>query len=604
MNELLAWCKQLVRGYDDVHVVDFSNVSFGSGMALAAILHETGGLTVWEYAELDPTRPDETLHTIGIACERLGLPLDLGSPQRTQQCVANWQNYFRGGAQKQSQSTQQPQQQTTRKPPSPRPPPKKLPGMPRPPGRAAPLPRASPIDTPPAAEPDRQLLKSPRKPANAAPRRPPSRKKMEPTNADFLDDDLEEDDSTYDDEPEAEKPKTPSPRPTSSPRPPGGMGYGVSLAELTQVKNKVSPRPSAPPASRPPLRKTPAPLPKKSGGPPRSGALPKKTSGSGPLPRKPAPAPVKSASLKKRPPSKGPPQKKVPPVAKAAPPPERWARVQYAEGEDPVAVRAPADESDEAAWLEVLSSAGLDDPGELFVLGADGSLLDVVDWWQAGAKICCCLDELRDECEARTWGPADEPGAGANKRVAPVQVSGLGEEPGEELEAKVLCTEQDTALSLFGKVLRKLRLSENTAGIMYGDDLPLRPEDPVFDVTHLEAALRDETERECIVISLGNGKRLPETIIVSSEDLATDVLAQVLPLLGEMGAVDEWRLELAWPSLEAPDVIMGLDDPVLASAAWTELEDPLYLMVRRTNLGSSRASSKKGGVAPLHDPFA
>jgi hypothetical protein len=167
-----------------------------------------------------------------------------------------------------------------------------------------------------------------------------------------------------------------------------------------------------------------------------------------------------------------------------------------------------------------------------------------------------------------------------------------------------LCTEQDTALTLLGKVLRKLRLSEGTAGIMYGDDLPLRPEDPVFDVTHLEAALRDETERECSVISLGNGRRLAETIFVSSEDRAVDVLAQVLPKLGETGSTEDWRLELAWPSLEAPDVLLNLEDPVLAAAAWTELEDPLCLVVRRADLASAARSSSKKVVAPLDDPFA
>jgi hypothetical protein len=35
----------------------------------------------------------------------------------------------------------------------------------------------------------------------------------------------------------------------------------------------------------------------------------------------------------------------------------------------------------------------------------------------------------------------------------------------------------DTAESLLGKVLRKLRLHEATPACLYGDDLPLRPQD-------------------------------------------------------------------------------------------------------------------------------
>jgi hypothetical protein len=222
-----------------------------------------------------------------------------------------------------------------------------------------------------------------------------------------------------------------------------------------------------------------------------------------------------------------------------------------------------------------LESSGLEQPGRLFVLLVEGPS-ELQDAWEPGAKLCCPGD---DGSSIEPHARAGPPGGG-KKRVAEVEVEGYDE------KARILVTSDDTGISLLSKVLRKLRIPDNSPAVLVG----LLPHEGVWDVPVLHARMM-ATEGVATALSLFSGERF-EIELARPGDSAASVLAELLELDGQTARKDNAILFLLIPSLHQSDILLHPSDSVLCMAAWFD-DVSIFLA-----FGPSPVQ-----VAPLDDPF-
>ncbi len=540
---LLGWCQRRTEGYEGVEVADLQEESWGDGMALAAILHDQGAITVWEYAELDAANGEENVTFVLDVLESLGLTGMARMSWRDR--LAEVYLFFkeRGGERKDSVTGREEDVREKKKPaPLPAKPVKKAP----PPSVSVPAKKPPLVVVAEESEPDeveapRQLLSGPSKPKGAT-RRPPSRKKI---TAEELAAQAEAE------EREAEKIFS---APTAKALPSPARRSGAAPGEEKQLP-KV------------PQKKL---VPRAGGSVVGAGG----THG------------VKLEDLKLKPLKKAPPKvaavappKAVPVLAKKKK--NKQIRVQYND-EDPLLVSVGEAEND-AAIEAALAEAGVSTSGaEVFFLSLDGVRSEMSEGWRVGHKLCVIGEEERERKEADL--PRNRPGGGGEKkkRVAEVPVEGHSE------VARVLLTQDDSASSLLAKVLRKVRIADNTPAFFPG----FLAYESVWKAADLTAVLAP-AQLPASALSLYSGVRY-DVNLSFPDDSASSVLGELIQLDNQQasGAGAGAVLYLLIRSHCESDMVLDGSESVLCAAAWLQ-EHVVHLA-----FGPAPVV-----VVPLDDPF-